>query len=424
MTARAGGRRCWLRGAFVAWVLALCAWPAGAQDTLRTYLSELLTFEGQQVLRTGKPVRYQDGEAGEQLRRLLDPRQAPAIVQAYYAAVGRNEKIPPLELQLNPLIARYATAFRSAPGEYEEEYLDALNWLVQIHKTAVEMLGASPAVPTADPASMRLAGEARRMLAGTANLVEAAVRDQMVKELFTSQGRTRALAMADELARIRLAASPPPPAGPEPAQPRMRPVLSGQQAYNQQCVACHAVGVAGAPRFGDRAAWKPRLARGLPALVRSTIEGKGAMPPKGGSEHLEDVEVARATAWLANSAGGNFPEPPLPSGHSGVVIEPVRSPAPPRVMQPMVNGERVYSINCAVCHQEGQAMGPFPALVGAPTLGSRESAISIVLHGKRAMPAWRQLSDEDIAAVTQYVMDRFGGARGVQVRAEHVRGLR
>jgi cytochrome c5 len=51
--------------------------------------------------------------------------------------------------------------------------------------------------------------------------------------------------------------------------------------YNQACAACHAIGVAGAPKAFDAAAWGPRLATGMDTLVKSVTAGKGAMPPKG-----------------------------------------------------------------------------------------------------------------------------------------------
>jgi len=51
--------------------------------------------------------------------------------------------------------------------------------------------------------------------------------------------------------------------------------------YTQSCMACHAAGVAGAPKSFDEAAWKPRLATGIDTLVTSVTQGKGAMPPKG-----------------------------------------------------------------------------------------------------------------------------------------------
>jgi len=63
---------------------------------------------------------------------------------------------------------------------------------------------------------------------------------------------------------------------------------SAQQLYAGACQACHAVGVAGAPKTGDGAAWQARLGVGIEGLVSSAINGKGAMPPKGGSAYSEE----------------------------------------------------------------------------------------------------------------------------------------
>ncbi len=90
-----------------------------------------------------------------------------------------------------------------------------------------------------------------------------------------------------------------------------RPLKNGEAVYNAQCAACHASGVAGAPKFADAGAWGPRIKTGLDALVNSALKGKGAMAPQGGGEH-SDVEIARAVAYLANSAGGKFAEPKAP----------------------------------------------------------------------------------------------------------------
>ena len=51
--------------------------------------------------------------------------------------------------------------------------------------------------------------------------------------------------------------------------------------YNQSCIACHASGAAGAPRFGNAADWAPRLAKGEDKLLASVQNGFNAMPPKG-----------------------------------------------------------------------------------------------------------------------------------------------
>jgi cytochrome c5 len=63
---------------------------------------------------------------------------------------------------------------------------------------------------------------------------------------------------------------------------------SPAQLYQGACLACHASGVAGAPKVGDGAAWQARLGDGIDALVTSAIKGKGAMPPKGGSAYSDD----------------------------------------------------------------------------------------------------------------------------------------
>ena len=63
---------------------------------------------------------------------------------------------------------------------------------------------------------------------------------------------------------------------------------SPQELYQGACLACHASGVAGAPKLGDSAAWQSRLGDGIDAMVASAIKGKGAMPPKGGSAYSDD----------------------------------------------------------------------------------------------------------------------------------------
>ena len=72
----------------------------------------------------------------------------------------------------------------------------------------------------------------------------------------------------------------------------------GAAIYNAVCLVCHATGVAGAPKTGDKAAWAPRLAAGSATLLKNAINGKGAMPPKGGAPDLSDAEVKAAVDYL------------------------------------------------------------------------------------------------------------------------------
>ncbi len=89
-------------------------------------------------------------------------------------------------------------------------------------------------------------------------------------------------------------------------------VRTGEQVYQAACTACHAAGVAGAPKTGDVAAWAPRLSTGYDALLTSALKGKGAMGAQGGGD-FTDFEVARAVVYLANKGGANFAEPKAPA---------------------------------------------------------------------------------------------------------------
>jgi len=91
-----------------------------------------------------------------------------------------------------------------------------------------------------------------------------------------------------------------------------RVLRTAEQVYNGQCAACHAAGAAGAPKFGDAAAWAPRIATGYAALLNSALKGKGAMAAQGGGEY-SDYEIGRAVVFMANKGGGNLAEPPAPA---------------------------------------------------------------------------------------------------------------
>jgi cytochrome c5 len=73
---------------------------------------------------------------------------------------------------------------------------------------------------------------------------------------------------------------------------------TGEQIVQAQCVKCHAAGVDGAPRIGDRSAWIPRLKQGLDALVRSATRGHGGMPARGGMADLTDTELRSAIVYM------------------------------------------------------------------------------------------------------------------------------
>ena len=85
------------------------------------------------------------------------------------------------------------------------------------------------------------------------------------------------------------------------AHGRRRRQRSRRRSTRQVCSACHAAGVAGAPKLGDKAAWAPRIAQGIDALTASAIKGKGAMPPKGGS-NASDAEIKAVVTYMVNAS--------------------------------------------------------------------------------------------------------------------------
>jgi len=78
--------------------------------------------------------------------------------------------------------------------------------------------------------------------------------------------------------------------------------MDGKAVYEKYCVACHGAGVAGAPKFGDKAAWAPRLKQGQEVLYTHALKGFKAMPPKGGAADLPDAQI-KATVDYLSAAG-------------------------------------------------------------------------------------------------------------------------
>ena len=77
---------------------------------------------------------------------------------------------------------------------------------------------------------------------------------------------------------------------------------SGEQVYNGACAGCHAAGVAGAPKFADKAAWAPRIKAGDDALWNSLMNGKNAMPPKGMCMDCSEDELKAVLAYVVDAS--------------------------------------------------------------------------------------------------------------------------
>jgi cytochrome c5 len=198
---------------------------------------------------------------------------------------------------------------------------------------------------------------------------------------------------------------------------------SGEQVYTAQCAACHAAGVAGAPKFGDEALWGPRVKTGYDALLTSALKGKGAMAAQGGGD-FTDLEIGRAVVYMANKGGAKFEEPkaaaPATSADSAPAAVPVATAvaAMPAVMPPAADAKAadaavappLYAQVCQACHVAGVA--------GAPKFGDKaawasrvgqgvDALTAVVIMGKGAMPpkgGAATASEADIKAVVAYMV--------------------
>jgi len=222
---------------------------------------------------------------------------------------------------------------------------------------------------------------------------------------------------------------------------------SGEAVYTAQCSACHAAGVAGAPKFGDAAAWAPRIKTGYDALLTSALKGKNAMSAQGGGEY-DDTEIGRAVVYMTNKAGATFAEPQAPAAAAPAAAAPAAAPmaatpmaaapaAAPVAAAPMAAaaapaaaaaaapvvvaaaaaaaapssdaGKKLYDSVCMACHVAGVA--------GAPKFGDKaawapriatgmDTLYASVIKGKNAMPArgGSGASDDDIKAAVQYMV--------------------
>jgi len=108
---------------------------------------------------------------------------------------------------------------------------------------------------------------------------------------------TQEVAPAQAPAPQTMKAEAPQAAAEKPADSQATTV-DGQKIYQASCQACHAAGVANAPKLGDKEAWAPRIAKGNDALFSSVKNGLNAMPPKGTCMSCSDDELRAAVEYL------------------------------------------------------------------------------------------------------------------------------
>lgn len=241
---------------------------------------------------------------------------------------------------------------------------------------------------------------------------------------------------------------------------------SGEQVFTAVCAACHTPGALGAPKLNAKGDWAGRLGQGFDTLTKHAIEGIRAMPARGGNPDLSDIEVARAVAYMANSAGASFQEPaaeaapaatgapvdaaaatpssvaapatppstattsagaavansapasiPKPAASAATpAVKPVPAAPAPTPAKPTPSadssgkGEALYKQSCAVCHAAGVAGAPklTDKAAWGPRIAKGITAMyASALKGKGAMPAKGgnpALADADVTTAVDYMV--------------------
>lgn len=207
----------------------------------------------------------------------------------------------------------------------------------------------------------------------------------------------------------------------------------GEAVYNQICGSCHNLGVAGAPKFADAAAWEPRLAKGREKLLYNVINGyqgeAGYMPARGGLPTLTDEQLGQALDYMIAAAEGDgageatatAPEPaPEPEAQPEAEAEAappedaMAAAAAPAAGASLARGKEVYDTACFVCHTPGAAGAPKFGDAGAwaPRVAKGmdtlyEHAINGFMGEAGLMPPKGgrvDLSDDDVNAAVDYMV--------------------
>ena len=206
---------------------------------------------------------------------------------------------------------------------------------------------------------------------------------------------------------------------------------SGEETYKAVCAACHAQGIAGAPKVGDNAAWAAHIKEGLAALAKNAINGvqspKGVMPPRGGNPTLSDWEVTAAVVYMANQSGASFKEPAkpaapattaaaAPAAPAAAAPAPVASAAAPPAAAPAAAdvSALLQKNGCLACHAlDKKVLGPSYREVAGKYAGDQNAAAmlekkvkagGVGVWGQVPMPPNPVVSDADLQAMVKYIL--------------------
>lgn len=112
-----------------------------------------------------------------------------------------------------------------------------------------------------------------------------------------------ASASAPAAAASAPAAPAPAAAAPASATAAAAPAAdTGKKLFEAVCTSCHTAGVLGAPKFGDKAAWAPRIQQGVATLYDHALKGYKSMPAKGGVATTPDADVKAAVDYMMSAA--------------------------------------------------------------------------------------------------------------------------
>jgi cytochrome c5 len=230
-----------------------------------------------------------------------------------------------------------------------------------------------------------------KILAGVVVFLVVAV--VLLAKLATSGFDINAEVMTKEAVAARLK-----PVGDSVASDGVPGSRSGESVFKAVCVSCHGAGLLGSPKFGDTAAWAPRIGQGFETLLKHALGGFKAMPAKGGSSALTDDEVGRAVAYMANAGGAKFAEPKAAGANAAAALDPA------------VVGKKIYDSICVACHATG--------ISGAPKFGDKaawavrmqpglDEVQKIATKGLNAMPAKGGYtgSDAEFRAAIEYMVN-------------------
>ena len=210
-----------------------------------------------------------------------------------------------------------------------------------------------------------------------------------------------------------------------PAKPK-----TAKEIYDATCVACHGSGVLNAPKFGDKAGWADRIAKGNDTLLKNAINGLNAMPPRGGNAGLSDEDVKRtldymlasvsdAPAETAEVKAAPATEAPKAEEAAPAAEAPKAEEAAPVAEVAVATTEEVTKLMsakgliCMACHQvDGKMVGPSFKEVAQKYAGDASATASLAtkitqggagVWGSSAMPPNR-VADEDLTVIVNWIL--------------------